>query len=52
MFSSEGEKVTMGKNLKVIPLLRLCSSSTLNQARGSVEEWLTAVEKRFAHHSD
>ena len=32
MFSSEGEKVGLGKNLK---------------ARGNVEEWLNAVEKRM-----
>ena len=32
MFSSENERVSMGKNLK---------------ARGNVEEWLTAVEKRM-----
>ena len=32
MFSSENEKVSLGKNLK---------------ARGNVEEWLTAVEKRM-----
>ena len=32
MFSGEGEKVSLGRNLK---------------ARGSVEEWLTAVEKRM-----
>lgn len=32
MFSGEGEKVSLGRNLK---------------ARGSVEEWLTAVEKKM-----
>lgn len=32
MFSGEGEKVSLGRNLK---------------ARGNVEEWLTAVEKRM-----
>ena len=32
MFSGEGERVALGKNLK---------------ARGNVEEWLTAVEKRM-----
>ena len=32
MFSGENEKVSLGKNLK---------------ARGNVEEWLTAVEKRM-----